>query len=201
MKKILAYGLAAGALAAASLIVATPAHAVPATGTASSMTVAPGGTFTATVTNATPVSPSSDNWCAGDAPPGLGLSMYVMLEAPPAPPIFIPEDTAAGALGSFSWDGSAGATASAEITIPADLAPGGYNLKLFDLPKVRDQRGCTRPRSRQVPLRSTAAEPAPAPSPEPAPAPEALPDTGQDESEPFSSLELARLPWWHSASQ
>jgi hypothetical protein len=131
MKKILAHGLAAGALAAASLIVATPAHAVPATGTASSMTVAPGGTFTATVTNATPVSPSSDNWCAGDAPPGLGLSMYVMLEAPPAPPIFIPEDTAAGALGSFSWDGSAGATTSVEVTIPADAPVGTYSLKLF----------------------------------------------------------------------
>jgi LPXTG-motif cell wall-anchored protein len=171
MKKLISYGLAAGVLAATSLIVATPAHAAPATGTASSMTVAPGGTFTATVTNGTPRLPGED-WCEGNGFDPTGLSLYVMLDSPLSP-IFLPEDTDAGAFGSFEWNGNAGISTSVEVTIPENTPVGTYSLRLFCFETGIGMWGS----GTTVPGDFTIAA-----APAPAPAPEALPDTGQDDS-------------------
>ena len=178
MKKLISYGLAAGVIAATSLIVATPAHAAPATGTASSMTVAPGGTFTATVTNPVPVSPVSADWCYGATPPGTGLSMLVELTSATTGTLQIPADTAAGGLGSFSWDGAAGATTSVEVTIPANTPVGTYDLALtcFEVGVGEYGSGIGVAGDFRV---ATAVEPV-APLPDSGQAP--LPDTGQDDS-------------------
>jgi LPXTG-motif cell wall-anchored protein len=170
MKKSIAYGVVAGVIAAASLIVATPAHAAPATGTASSMTVAPGGTFTATARNGNQVL-SGENWCDGAGLNPTGLSMLVELRSTDGGPNGqIPADTSAGALGNFSWTGDAGISTSVEVTIPADTPVGTYTLKYFCFEIGVGMWGS----GASVPgVFTIAAAPAPAPA-------DQLPDTGQD---------------------
>jgi LPXTG-motif cell wall-anchored protein len=173
-KKFLSYGVAAVALATGSLFLATPAFADIPLATASTMSVAQGGTFTVTVRNQTPGVVSSNDFCNGET--GSGFSMAVLLIGPEV--WDYPQGPTGAGFGDFSWDGSDAETASAEITIPADLAPGGYNL-ILTCRKSGTNAGVS---GQGVDGTFTVTAAAPAPDPAPAPAPEALPDTGQDES-------------------
>ncbi len=170
-KKFLSYGVAAVALATGSLFLATPAFAGIPLATASSMSVAQGGTFTASISNQTPGG-SYDDFCNGET--GSGFSMGVMLIG--ATNWVYPSTPTGVGFGSFSWDGSDSATASAEVTIPADLAPGDYSLSL-----VCRKVGVTPVLAHAVDGVFTVTAAAPAP----APAPDALPDTGPKDSAQF----------------
>jgi len=171
-KKILSYGVTAVALATGSLFLATPAFAGIPLATASTMSVAQGGTFTATATNQTPGAISTADFGNGET--GSGFSMGVMLIG--ASSWVYPQGPTAAGFGSFDWDGSDAETASAEVTIPADLAPGNYDLLLICV-KVGSNADAL---AHSVLGTFTVTAAAPAPDPAPAPAPEALPDTGSD---------------------
>jgi LPXTG-motif cell wall-anchored protein len=164
-KKILSYGVTAVALVTGSLFLATPAFAGIPLATASTMSVSQGGTFTATVTNQTPGS-SGEDFCNGET--GSGFSMGVTLVGSTV--WGYPQGPTGVGFGSFDWDGTVAETASAEVTIPADVAPGIYTLIL-----TCRKAGTNAGQYGQGVLGTftvTAAAPAPAP--------DALPDTGSD---------------------
>ena len=169
-KKFLSYGVAAVALATGSMFLATPAFADIPLATASNMSVAQGGTFTATVTNQTPGVVSSNDFCNGETGPGMTMGVILI-----GPTIWNYPSTPTGVgFGSFSWDGSDAATASVEVTIPADLTPGNYNLIL-----VCRKAGIPPALGQGVDGQFTVTAAAPAP------APDALPDTGAKDSAQF----------------
>lgn len=130
MKKILTYGIAAGALAAASLIVATPAHA------AMTMTieglpagippqVTQGGSLIVKVQEDPP-----QQWCNGSTGAG-GYSMAIYLvPVGGGDTIVLPEgvESAAQGFGSFGWPGDPLTTVSATVVIPATVPVGEYQI-------------------------------------------------------------------------
>ena len=127
---ILAYGLAGGLLAAASLIVATPAHA------AMTMTVeglpagippqvTQGGSLVVDVQEDPPAL-----WCNGSTGAG-GYSMAIyLLPAGGGDPIVLPEGVESGAqgFGNFGWPGDPLTTVSATVVIPATVPVGEYQI-------------------------------------------------------------------------
>ena len=128
MKKIIAYGVAVATLATGTMFLATPAFATAA-GTASSMSVAQGGTFTATVTNENPVPTPDDDWCMLSS--GSGFSLVAMLTPTTGSRIYVPDGGDAigtPGLGSFTWGAENGESISVEVTIPADTPTGTYSL-------------------------------------------------------------------------
>ena len=130
MKKSLVYSVTAITLAAGSLFLASPAFA-NASGTASSMSVAQGGTFTATVTNENPIPAPGDEWCNSVGGPGYSMAVLLMQGMGAGDPIVLPSGAdvpGVAGLGNFTWLATAGATASVEVTIPADTPVGTYTL-------------------------------------------------------------------------
>ena len=172
-KKFLSYGVAAVALATGSLLLATPAFADFPLATASTMSVAQGGTFTVTVRNQTPAN-IGDDVCIGQT--GSGFSMGVILLGPTN--WIFPRTPGGAGFGSFSWDGAAAATVSAAVTIPADVAPGDYTLVVDCI------NGGGVP-SQGLTVDGVFTVTAAAPAPAPAPAPDPLPDTGAKDSAQF----------------
>jgi LPXTG-motif cell wall-anchored protein len=132
MKKSLVYSVTAITLAAGSLFLASPAFA-DASGTASSMSVAQGGTFTATVTNENPIPASGDEWCNSVGGPGYSMAVGLTDQATSAV-IFLPAGFVPGiaggyaGVGSFTWGAAPGEATSVNVTIPADTPVGTYDL-------------------------------------------------------------------------
>lgn len=131
MKKSIAYGVVAGVIAAASLIVATPAHA------GMTMTIEnlppgiepqinQGGSLLVTVSEN--FSPSE--WCGGST----GVSGYKMAiylnPVGGGDSIVLPEgvDSAAQGFGDFGITGVIGDTVSATVVIPETVPVGEYSI-------------------------------------------------------------------------
>ncbi|MCX6495339.1 MAG: LPXTG cell wall anchor domain-containing protein [Actinobacteria bacterium] len=129
MKKSLVYSVTAITLAAGSLFLASPAFA-NASGTASSMSVAQGGTFTATVTNQNPIPAPGDEWCNSVGGPGYSMAVLLWPTVKGAP-IVLPSGAdvvGVAGLGNFTWGAAPGEATSVNVTIPADTPVGTYDL-------------------------------------------------------------------------
>jgi LPXTG-motif cell wall-anchored protein len=181
MKKLISYGLAAGVIAATSLIVATPAHA------AMTMTVeglpagippqvTQGGSLVVNVQEDPP-----QLWCnESTGPSGYSMAIY-LVPVGGGETIVLPEGVESGAqgFGNFGWSGSINDPVSATVVIPATVPVGEYqiaaacqNFAGFGVIYQEFKKFSSDT------LRVNAPS-SPAPADEPA---DQLPDTGQDDS-------------------
>ena len=181
MKKLISYGLAAGVIAATSLIVATPAHAamtmtVEGLPAGSPPQVTQGGSLVVNVQEDPP-----QLWCNGSTgPSGYSMAIY-LFPVGGGDPIVLPEgvESAAQGFGDFGWTGSINDPVSATVVIPATVPVGEYQIAAA----CQNFAGFGVIYQEFKKLSSDTLRVNGPSSPAPADAPaDGLPDTGQDES-------------------